>query len=127
MRTIDKEQNVNYLFLEEEKLELIKMKVKKIVKPVLIYESESWIMVEKYRSRINLMEIGILRIILEKIKQDKMPDGVFSKHQGTELKRKRAGEAQLRWCGHICSIKEIYIWNKITVTKEKWLIEYNMN
>lgn len=80
--------------------------VKKIMKPVLTYGSETWTTNERIRSKITSIEMRFLRKIEGKTKKDRIRNEVFRKNLDIVPVAITVEQAQLRWLGHIMRMGE---------------------
>ena len=72
-----------------------------ILKPILLYGAETWVMTERLKSKINAAEMKILRLIYGVTRRDRIRN---TKIRG-DLKIEPIGEVisrnNLRWYGHV--------------------------
>ena len=85
---------------------LISKEVKKtiyntILKPILLYGSESWVLTTKDESRLQAAEMKVIRTIMGKTKKDRIRSEVLRRELGVSPLLKDIQLNGLRWLGHV--------------------------
>lgn len=84
-----------------------KVKIHKAVfEPVLTYGSESWVMNKKLKSKVQAMEMRILRKIEGVTKKDKIRNTEIRRRLNVQSVHERIEKRQLSWYGHLVRMKE---------------------
>ena len=72
-----------------------------VVEPILLYGSESWAAQEKHLSKVNAVQMKVLRRISGKTKYDRVRnEKIRNELDETSVSQKVAGK-QLKWYGHV--------------------------
>lgn len=91
--------------------------VKKVVRPTIMYSSETWTLTEKHKSRLNAMEMRFLRRIENKTKKDRIRNDTYRHNLQMEPVTEKIGEGQLRWFGHVCRMPRDRITKRVYETR----------
>lgn len=91
--------------------------VKKVVRPTIMYSSETWTLTEKHKTRLNAMEMRFLRRIENKTKKDKIRNDTYRKNLQMEPVTEKITEGQLRWFGHVCRMPRDRITKRVYETR----------
>ena len=97
---------------------------KTIVQPILTYGSESWIISNKYKSKLQATEMKVLRRIKGVTKMDKIKSQTIRDELEIRPLLKHIESKQLGWLGHLLRMKDTrqtkMIWNtKINAKRRK--------
>ena len=77
-----------------------------ILKPILLYGCETWVLTEKLKSKIQAAEMRVLRLIYGVTKMDKVRNITIREALGVEPIILQIERSQLRWFGHISRMPE---------------------
>ncbi len=78
-----------------------------ILRPILIYGSETWTLITKMSLQIQASEMRVLRIILGVIRLDRMRNEVIRERQNVTSVLKIMNENKLRWFGHVERMEDL--------------------
>lgn len=92
--------------------------VKKIVKPILTYASESWVTTEKQRQSINSVEMRFLRKIKGKTRRDRIRNEVFREQLNIQPIEWNIEQNQIRWLGHVNRMGQERLVKKVYEARE---------
>ena len=87
-----------------------------ILRPVLLYGSETWTLTKRLRSKIQACEMRILHLIYGVTKRDKIRNEIIQDNLRVQSILSLIEKNQLRWFGHILrmpdtrDVKRIYQW-----------------
>src|SRR3978361_427810 len=79
---------------------------KTIFRPILIYGSESWVLTQQQRNKIQAVEMKFLRGVRDVTKRDRLRSGKIREDLHIEPILESIEKQQLKWFGHIVRIDE---------------------
>ena len=72
-----------------------------VLKPVLLYGCETWVLTEKLKSKIQAAEMRVLRLIFGVTKRERLRNTTIREALGVESVLLQIERCQLRWFGHV--------------------------
>lgn len=91
--------------------------IKKVVRPTILYSSESWTLSGKQKTRINAIEMRFLRKIQGKTRRDRIRNETYRQQLKIKPICDIIMEGQLRWFGHVCRMPEERLTKRVYETK----------
>nr|XP_014284774.1 uncharacterized protein LOC106686136 [Halyomorpha halys] len=74
--------------------------------PTLLYESESWVPLDKHLSRVTAIEMRYLRRVAGRTRRDRIRNERTRQDVGTVSIKDTIEKRQLRWFGYLCQMSE---------------------
>nr|CAH7736536.1 unnamed protein product [Callosobruchus chinensis] len=74
---------------------------KTIFRPVLTFGSESWLLSDRQKSKIQALEMKYLRVVKGVTRRDKIRNEVIRSELGVKSVLQKIEETQLKWFGHL--------------------------
>ncbi|XP_050506798.1 uncharacterized protein LOC126886644 [Diabrotica virgifera virgifera] len=91
--------------------------VKSVVRPTIMYSSETWTLTGRQKSRVNAMEMRFLRKIANRKRTDKIRNETIRQNLKLEPINEKIVEGQLRWFGHVCRMSNERLTKRVFETR----------
>lgn len=98
---------LNSIFWNKEITKKRKFNYETIVKSTLLYGAETWRITEKYKAKVEVIEMDAMRRSLRISRGDRVRNEVIKEQMNIEdTIRKDIDKKQLTWYGHVCRMPE---------------------
>ena len=87
---------------------------KAVVRPALIYGSETWAVKKSQEKRMDVAEMRMLRWMLGKTKRDRIRNERIREMAGVAECSKKVQERRLQWYGHVVRREDDYVGKRVS-------------